>query len=134
MNENTIEHTGGCLCGAIRYTVHGDPTYSGNCHCCDCRRAIGAGVVTWIGVKPENFEVTSGEVSYCETSPGAKRGFCGRCGSSLTMTAEGFTDVAVTAGSLDDPEVAKPESNVFLDHKPSWIVINASLRNYDLAP
>ena len=50
------------------------------------------------------------------------------------MTAEGFTDVAVTAGSLDDPEVAKPESNVFLDHKPSWIVINASLRNYDLAP
>ena len=62
---NSVEHEGGCLCGKIRYSIHGAPTYSGNCHCCDCRRAVGAGVVTWIGIKPENFEITRGDIRYC---------------------------------------------------------------------
>ena len=134
MNDRSEQHEGGCFCGAVRYRFRGAPTYSGNCHCRDCQRAVGAGVVTWVGTKPDHFEVTKGELATCETSPGIWRGFCGRCGSSLTFGGEGWADVAITAASLDDPTVAKPESNVYLDHKQPWVIIDESLRRYDKLP
>ena len=134
MNETPVEHEGGCLCGAVRYVIRGEPTYAGHCHCRSCQRAIGAGFVTWVGVKPENFEIGKGEMTFCATSPGVQRGFCGRCGSSLTFAGDGWTDIGVTAASLDDPTVAKPESNVYLDHRQPWIVLDDSLRNYDRLP
>ena len=134
MNHTTDVHEGGCLCGATRYKLCGDPTYSAHCHCRSCQRAIGAGFVTWVGVKPENFEVIKGEITFCATSPGVQRGFCGRCGSSLTFSGEGWSDIGVTAASLDDPTVAKPTSNVYLDHRQLWVVIDDRLRKYDQFP
>lgn len=134
MSESAQRHEGGCLCGAVRYVIKGPFTYSGHCHCRSCQRAIGAGFVTWVGAKPETFEVTKGEITYCETSPGIQRGFCGRCGSSLTYGGEGWDDIGVTAASLDDPAEARPESNVYLDHRQPWVVIDESLRKYDKLP
>ncbi len=127
-------HDGGCFCGAVRYRVSGKPTYAGNCHCRDCQRAIGAAFVTWIGSKPEDFAVTGGSIAYCETSPGILRGFCSRCGTSLTFQGEGWDEIGITAGSLDDPAAIKPESNVFLDHRQPWVIVDESLRNYSRFP
>lgn len=134
MNTQTEKSHGGCFCGAVRYTLEGEPTYVGNCHCRSCQHAIGAGIVTWRGVKPENFSVAEGEVTYCETSPGVYRGFCERCGSSLTYHGDDWDEIGITAASLDDPAVVKPESNVYLDHRQPWIEIDNSLRNYDKMP
>ncbi len=134
MNDTSAKHEGGCLCGAVRYTLHGAPTYSGHCHCRSCQRAVGAGFVTWVGVKPENFEVTGGEITFCATSPGVQRGFCGRCGTSLTFAGDGWTDIGVTAASLNEPGIAKPGSNVYLDHQQPWVVLDDSLRKYDKFP
>ena len=39
---------GGCLCGAIRYHVRGQPTHSMICHCRTCRKAAGSPVVAWL--------------------------------------------------------------------------------------
>jgi hypothetical protein len=134
MIDNSEQHEGGCFCGAVRYRFRGQPTYSGNCHCRDCQRAIGASFVTWIGTKPEDFRVTKGEIASCETSAGVYRGFCSRCGSSLTFTGDDWTDVAITAASLDDTAIVKPESNVYLDHRQPWVIIDESLRQYDKLP
>ena len=134
MNDTSVKHEGGCLCGAVRYVLHSAPTYSGHCHCRSCQRAVGAGFVTWVGVKPENFEVTEGEITFCATSPGVQRGFCGRCGTSLTFAGDGWTDIGVTAASLDEPGIAKPESNVYLDHQQPWVVLDDSLRKYEKLP
>jgi hypothetical protein len=134
MTDRDENHAGGCFCGAVRYTLHGKPTYAGNCHCRDCQRAVGAAFVTWIGCKPEDFEVTQGEIASCETSPGIQRGFCGRCGSSLTFAGEGWDEIGVTAASLDEPGAITPESNVFLDHRQPWVRIDETLRNYAKFP
>jgi hypothetical protein len=70
----------------------------------------------------------------CATSPGVQRGFCGRCGSSLTAGGDNWTDVGITAASLDDPGAVKPESNVYLDHQQPWVIIDETLRHYDKLP
>ena len=134
MTDTSQEHHGGCLCGAVRYTFRGEPTYSANCHCQSCQRAIGAGFVTWVGAKPENFEVTKGEITSCETSPGMQRGFCSRCGSSLTGGGDNWDDVGITAASLDDPEIAKPTSNVNLEDRRSWVVLDDNLKKFERFP
>jgi hypothetical protein len=78
--------------------------------------------------------VTEGAITFCATSPGVQRGFCGRCGTSLTYGGDDWTDIAVTAASLDEPAIAKPASNVYLDHQQPWVVLDDSLRKYEKLP
>ena len=127
-------YEGGCMCGAIRYRIGGPPTYAGICHCDDCRRATGGAYVPWFGVTPENFEVTTGELTEHESSPGIWRGFCGRCGSSLSFRGKDWTDIAITIASLDEPNAITPESNVFLRERLHWVTVNEDMRNYDGLP
>ena len=102
--SEAIEHEGGCLCGAVRYRIEGEPEWSGHCHCKDCQKAVGAGITTWIGSKHENFHVTKGEITRCETTQGVFRGFCGKCGSSLTYVNEvgwpGQTSIAAATSAI----------------------------------
>lgn len=134
MNEQTQIHEGGCLCGTVRYALSSEPDFTANCHCRSCQRAIGAGFVTWAAVKKENFQVTKGTIKICETSPGMLRGFCGRCGSSLTGGGDNWDDAYVTAASLDDPSIANPRTNVYLDHQQPWVKLDESLKGYAKFP
>ncbi len=134
MSKSSTPLEGGCMCGAVRYTVSGNPTYAGVCHCGDCRRATGGAYVPWFGAKPNNFAVTQGKITEHQSSPGIWRGFCNNCGSSLTFRGEGWDDVAITIASLDDPDAITPESNVFLRERLHWVRFDENMRNYDGFP
>ena len=134
MVDTSEIHAGGCLCAAVRYALRGPPTYSAHCHCRSCQRAIGAGFATWSGVKPENFEVTLGRIATYASSPGVERGFCQKCGTSLTYSGDGWTDIGVLSATLDDPGVAKPTTNVYLDHQLPWVVLDEKLKKYTEFP
>jgi hypothetical protein len=69
--------TGGCLCGAVRYSVRGDPLHVGRRHCADCRKESGSAFSVYAQWPVEVFEMTGEIASY------DGRGFCARCGSSL---------------------------------------------------
>ncbi|WP_127111905.1 GFA family protein [Shimia sediminis] len=134
MTGKDLPLEGRCKCGAVHYRVLAAPTYVGNCHCDDCRRATGGASVPWIGARPEDFEVVRGDIREFESSPGILRGFCGTCGSSLTFRGEGWDEVGITIASLDNPNAITPQSNVFLKEKLHWLLINEDMRNYDGFP
>ncbi|MCU9847716.1 GFA family protein [Defluviimonas sp. WL0024] len=127
-------HEGGCMCGAVRYRLTGPFTYSAHCHCRSCQRAVGAGVATYTAVAPENFAVTRGELTVYRSSPGVERGFCSRCGTSLTYAGEDWTDTAVMSATLDDPAAAVPTSNVYLAHRQPWVALDKRLKAFDRFP
>jgi hypothetical protein len=96
-----MEWTGGCLCGAIRYRATADPIRAVNCHCSMCRQESGAAFLTHVHFPIDTFTWTKGEPKRYRSSPDAERGFCDRCGSSLTMYESVLDDrVQVTLGSL----------------------------------
>lgn len=125
----TKAQKGGCLCGNVRYAVTGDLEFSAHCHCRSCQLASGAGFATWAGMKTHSFEVTKGELKICETSPGVERGFCDKCGTSITYVNEsGFPGLnSVLAVTLDDPSFAKPTAHVFTSHQQPWIKLDDGL-------
>ena len=134
MSEESTSFKGGCRCKSVRYEMTGKPTYSGICHCDDCRRATGGAYVPWFGSDPAKFAVVEGEIEEYESSPGILRGFCRACGSPLTFRGEGWNDIAITIASLDDPNSITPESNVFLRERLHWVTFNQDMRNYDGFP
>ena len=114
--------TGGCYCGDVRFTVTGKPFHLANCHCENCRRAVGAQAVAWITVKHSDLRIGQGTPTKFQTETGAWRTFCPRCGTSLTYEHPARPDeVDITTGSLDEPADFAPTRDVFPEEKLPWV-------------
>ena len=70
--------SGGCLCGAIRFVVEGEPYRAGLCHCLDCRKQGGAPFGAFV-IFPADKVTVSGD----EPGVFAGRRFCRSCGSPV---------------------------------------------------
>ena len=120
MSQRSIE--GGCLCGALRYRIEGEPLVSSTCQCRSCRRAAAAAIVPWITVNSERFAFTVGQPLEFNSSPPVMRTFCGRCGTQLTYRNTGYAGkIDVTTCSLDDPDAFPPVGHLWTSHKLSWV-------------
>jgi hypothetical protein len=116
------EHTGHCLCGAVRYRAQGTPKWIANCHCASCRRATGAPMATFAGFAAERFAYTAGAPVRFHSSPGVTRSFCGRCGTPLTYEGARWPgEIHVLVGSLDRPEDFPPTKNSFAKERLPWL-------------
>jgi hypothetical protein len=106
--------SGGCLCGAVRYSVEGEPFHVGRCHCADCRKESGS-TYTIYGQWPLEKFTVEGEFATYEG-----RSFCPRCGSSLFSLFE--TEAEVRLGTLDDPPFElRPEAEVWIKRREPWL-------------
>ena len=103
---------GGCLCGAVRYSIAAYEE-AVHCHCAACRRASGAAFLTWVSVRKPDFRLEAGQPSHFRHSPIADRQFCRECGSTLFMTYDGDAETSVTLGTLDAPDLVKVDRNIF---------------------
>ena len=134
----SVEFSGGCLCGAVRYESASAPVVAGHCHCHDCRRTSGTGHGSHLGVPEAAFNV-SGEVKFFDKPADSgnmiRRGFCPNCGSAIYSTNSGVAGMAfIRASSLDDPEVFQPGLIVYASRAPSWDHMDAALTAFAEMP
>jgi len=121
---------GGCLCGSVRYEVRGPVKRIVHCHCSMCRKAHGAAFGSYAIVSAADFSVTAGqdEIAAYESSPGVRRTFCRRCGSTLQFkNAKRPQSVELAAGTLDDDPGVKPALHIFVGSKAPWFDITDGL-------
>ena len=99
--------SGGCACGRIRFTaeVENDDAYL--CHCRMCQRASGGVSIAFKNMPKESVRWES-EPDYYQSSPIARRGFCNRCGTSLSFDFPDNDKLDLTIGSFDDPTRFEP--------------------------
>lgn len=119
--------TGRCLCGAVAFELRLPSKWCAHCHCSMCRRAHGAGYVTWAGFESDHFILDKGDhhLTWYESSPGARRGFCSTCGSSMLFESErwaGETHVALAC--IDGPIDRDPAAHAFFDAHVHWMPID----------
>lgn len=123
--------TGGCLCGAVRFAVTGATKWCAHCHCSLCRRAHGAAFVTWFGVADEQFRFTSGQavVRWYASTPGARRGFCGTCGSTIFFASERWPgETHIVLAAMDSAIDREPSAHVFFDSHVDWVRLGDDLK------
>jgi len=128
---DTIELSGGCQCGAVRYRADGVLDEAGVCHCRMCQKASGNFGMAFFSAPELTF--TRGTPGTFESSPGIHRGFCQNCGSPLFMQVEG-KPYDMTVGSLDHPDDLPPmKSQIAIESECRWFRDLASVPKYPLS-
>jgi hypothetical protein len=125
MSTSRAMHTGGCLCGAVRYRVHGPLRAVVMCHCTQCRRSTGHVMAATAARRADFRLVSDGELRWYESSGEARRGFCGRCGSTLFWEGVGLDRISIAAGTLDDTRGLRIACHIFVADKGDY---------YDIEP
>ncbi|OHV08758.1 GFA family protein [Kushneria phosphatilytica] len=129
MSQSGVEGSGGCLCGAVRYTLQ----HSGEvsvCHCRMCQRLAGGPMFAVACVEGPRFEDESAVGRY-RSSEQAERGFCRHCGSQLFFHNLKADTYAVTAGMLDDPEGLVMTEQIWMSAKPGFYELANETRRMD---
>lgn len=120
-------HQGGCLCGAIRYSVSGKPVRSTNCHCSECRKAAGSPFVTWAEFPAGAVDFIQGKPALYRSSDKAERGFCPDCGTALTFSYIDGDTMDLTVATFDDPEAFSPDDHIWTSERISWLRMDDGL-------
>lgn len=118
-----MNHSGQCLCGAIRYQLSGEPLVVALCHCVDCRRSAGAPLVAWALFPEPSLTLTKGSPKTINSSGTAMRSFCAECGSGLFYrNAEVFPGlVDVQSSTLDNPDALPPTMQIQTAERLAWM-------------
>ncbi|WP_102783747.1 GFA family protein [Thalassospira sp. GB04J01] len=132
MTTSTPTHVGGCLCGAVRFSASGDPVGANHCHCGMCRKDSGSGVSTFVSFRTDAVTWDGTPTDY-ESTPGKYRGFCPKCGSSLTWWSRESADtIDLRLGSFDDPTPFKAKKHLWVSTAlPEFSVIDPDIDHFD---
>ncbi len=125
-------HTGGCLCGAVRFVVDRSHLSDINCYCEMCRKAHGGAFSTHVPMRREQFTLVQGELAVYASSAEGRREFCPHCGTHILVhgqTADG--SVAVPAGTFDGDPPVSVTSHIFVRDRVSWHAIGDDLPQFE---
>ncbi|MEC9347813.1 MAG: GFA family protein [Pseudomonadota bacterium] len=114
------ELSGGCLCGAVRYTVTGGIDKSGICHCRQCQKWTGGPFFAAFEVKASDI-VWSGSPVEWRSSGIAVRAHCPTCGTPLYWRGDANRDrFDIATATLDDPEAMPPTYHIWISSALTW--------------
>ena len=123
--------TGGCRCGAVRYSIEAEPLFARHCWCRDCQY-IGAGSGT-VNVFFASDKVTiegalTDHTSHVDSGTLMHRTFCAICGTPMFTQADTRKHyIGVRAGTLDEPDLGKPQVTIWISSAPSWACFDPDL-------
>lgn len=127
-------YQGSCLCGEIRYEIHGEIRNIVCCHCSECRKAQGSAFATNGVVAETDFKILSGEhlLSRYEPSPGYAKLFCSRCGSPIISKSEQKPGVVrVRIGTIESDIAERPMAHIFVGSKANWEEIGDGVPQFE---
>ncbi|MBL4814363.1 MAG: GFA family protein [Shewanella sp.] len=126
------EMQGGCLCGALRYSVSAMPFDSDHCHCRMCQKSTGAVVGSWMDFLVDQVTWLCGKPREYASSDTTRRGFCSTCGTSISFRDTGHpTYYTLSIASLDDPNLVPVKYHIHTDSQLKWLIIEDDLPRYN---
>ncbi|HEX5093094.1 MAG TPA: GFA family protein [Burkholderiales bacterium] len=125
--------TGGCLCGAIRYTVSTQITELRACHCIHCQKGSGTGAAENAVIPSASFRLEQGTLkrygSRAESGRTLYRHFCGDCGSPIYSQRENAPEaVVLRVGSLDNPGSCRITTHIWMRSARPWSCVDPASR------
>ena len=120
-------HSGGCLCGAVRFELTPPLRDILVCHCSLCRRA-GSNAAAYTSVRRSALRLleSDGLATYIDVND-RERSFCCICGSSLFWAEDGADSISVSAGALDGETGLRISAHVWGASAADWELLPADV-------
>jgi hypothetical protein len=125
--------TGNCLCGTVRFELHGKPGPFAYCHCTMCQRASGSAFGANVPVRARYLKWVSGleSIAEYESSPGKFRAFCRSCGSPVYSRRDAEPDsFRIRLGTLNGDPERRAFGHFWVASKAAWFEIADALPQY----
>ena len=119
---------GACLCGDIRFKIHGEPSSASHCHCTMCQKQHGAAYASYVNVNVDDLEYLSGsdKLGIYLSSAKIQRRFCRRCGSNIEWRdlerEPGITGIAL--GVINEVPELGHIRDIYTDTRAKWAAKN----------
>ena len=129
----SLERSGGCLCGAVRFKATLTSTNFGACHCPMCRKWTGSALLG-MTVPAANVVWTGAEhIAKRQSSGWGERAWCAECGSPVwfrvTVDSPYSGSFELPIGSFDDANGLTMTNEIYIDHKPDSFAFTGEGRN-----
>lgn len=128
---------GACQCRAVTYRIDGRLVDALYCHCSICRKLHGTAFRARALVRAADFHITAGEseLTFYESSPGVRRGFCRVCGSPLmTRYDRKPAHIGLPLGALEGDPGIRATKHVHVASKAPWFTIEDQLAQFAAGP
>jgi hypothetical protein len=102
--------TGSCACGAYTWSAAIPPIGICHCLCAQCRKVSGAPFLTMMEFPfwAVSFKPRLAEIKTVNLKPFASRGFCDKCGTTLTFRHfEHMDHIEIAMGSMDEESLSR---------------------------
>ena len=102
--QKSSSHHGSCFCGAVQFTVSGDPVVMGYCHCDSCRSWSAAPVNAFTLWKPDAVQIIQGadKIGTYNKTPRSYRKWCKSCGGHLYTEHPTWSLIDVYAAAIPE--------------------------------
>jgi hypothetical protein len=134
----TIQISGGCACGSIRYTCSSTPVAMLNCHCQDCQKASGAPFASGVVVLAADVQISGTLKTYSVRGSSGRlttRSFCNNCGSPLFTQGESNPEfMSIRFSSLDDSSEFRPMLDIWTNSSPQWACLDPAIPHFPQSP
>lgn len=114
---------GQCLCGGITFEATLPSKWVAHCHCSLCRRAHGAAFVTWVGMDATRCAIgdANRRLRWYESTPGAGRGFCAHCGTTMFFRSERWPgELHIALAHFTTPVDQMPQMHAYWEDHVTW--------------
>src|SRR5262245_2855870 len=137
----STRNEGGCVCGAVRYVINGDPVRVTVCHCTWCQRRTGSAFSVEAAFKEEQVEITGGPLTKHrhisdESGRWLDLEFCPKCGTNIGFTLEFRPGIRIIdSGTFDDPSWIRADRHqfryTFLRSTQKWSDVPEGAERYE---
>ena len=131
------ERTGRCLCGAVKFTLAGEPVAVRICWCRDCQHTSANGTVNMV-VAADSLSFTGALSEFTKAADSGNqitRLFCTSCGTHLFAKSTARPQFRVVrAGNLDAPSTVQPSANIWASSAPAWACLDPALERIEQQP
>jgi hypothetical protein len=111
------------MCGKITFVISAPLSPADACHCVQCRKQSSHYFVS-TNVPRTALSVTGADgITWYQSSPKVRRGFCSTCGSSLFWDPPAKDWISVAMGAIDPPTRTHLQKHIFVAQKGDYYEI-----------
>jgi len=124
---------GGCLCGAVRLKVEGQPINVRLCHCRLCQKAMGSPYFAR-ALFPQTAVTIEGDTGRYPSSERLDRVFWKTCGTRLCTWRTNGSAAGIALAVFDDRHAFAPTEHIWVSEKMNWVRLDDGLPQYPEGP